>query len=53
VEAAVLEVILDACAADPANSAVENDDLAMIDVPELAEVPLSRRSRHNRLSRRT
>jgi hypothetical protein len=53
VEAAVLEVILDACAADPANSAVDNDDLAMIDVPELVEVPPCGRSRHNRLRWRT
>ena len=53
VEAAVLEVILDACAADPADPAVDNDDLAMVDVPELVEVPLPRRSRHNRLRGRT
>ena len=30
-EAAVLEVILDACTADPANSPVDDDKLAMVD----------------------
>ena len=39
VEAAVLEVILDPGAADPADAAVDDDDLAMIDVSEPGEVP--------------
>ncbi len=39
VEATVLEVVLDSGAADPADPAVDDDDLAMVDVPERAEVP--------------
>ena len=39
VEAAVVEVILDPGAADPADAAVDDHDLAMVDVPEPAEVP--------------
>ena len=39
VERAVLEVILDSCTADPADAAVDDDDLAMVDVPEPAQVP--------------
>ena len=39
VEATVLEVVLDSGAADPADPAVDDDDLAVVDVPEGAEVP--------------
>ena len=39
VEPAVLEVVLDARSADPAGQAVDDDDLAVVDVPELVEVP--------------
>ena len=39
VEAAVLEVVLDPGAADPAGPAVDDDRLAMVDVAELGEVP--------------
>ena len=39
VELAVLEMILDPGAADPADPAVDDDDLAMVDVSEAAEVP--------------
>ena len=39
VEAAVLEVVLDAGAADPADSTVDDHDLAVIDVAEPAQVP--------------
>ena len=35
-EAAVLEVVLDPGAADPADAAVDDDDLAMVDVSEPA-----------------
>ena len=53
VEAAVLEVILDAGAPDPADPAVDDDQLAMVDVPELVKVPLARCSRRVRLRRRS
>ena len=39
VEPPVLEVVLDPCAADPADAAVDDDDLAVVDVPDGAEVP--------------
>ncbi len=39
VEATVLEVVLDAGAADPANPSVDHDELAMVDVSQRAEVP--------------
>ena len=39
VELAVLEVILDPGASDPADAAVDNHDLAVVDVPQAAEVP--------------
>ena len=39
VEAAVLEVVLDAGAADPADAPVDDHDLAVVDVPERREVP--------------
>ena len=39
VEPSVLEVILDPGAADPADATVDDDDLAVVDVPEGAEVP--------------
>ena len=39
VEAPVLEVILDPGAAHPADAAVDDRHLAMVDVPELAKVP--------------
>jgi hypothetical protein len=51
VEAAILEVILDSSAADPADAAIYDDDLAVVDVTELRKVPLPRRSSHNRLRR--
>ena len=38
-EPAVLEVVLDAGAADPADSTVDDHDLAVIDVAEPAQVP--------------
>ena len=39
VKPTVLEVVLDSGAADPADPAVDGDDLAMVDMPERAEVP--------------
>ena len=57
VERAVLEMILDPRAADPADSAVDDDDLAVVDVPEAAQVPtggptcVQRPSRGPRLDR--
>jgi hypothetical protein len=42
VEAAVLEMVLDACAADPADPTVHDHELAMVDVPEPAQVPTGR-----------
>ena len=41
VEAPVLEVILDPGAPDPADPAVHDDHLAVVDVPERANVPAS------------
>ena len=38
-EATVLEVVLDAGAADPADPSVDHDELAMVDVSQRAEVP--------------
>jgi hypothetical protein len=42
VEAAVVEVVLDSSAADPADAAVHDHDLAMVDVPEARQVPACR-----------
>ena len=42
VEAAVLEVVLDSGAADPADAAVDDRELAMVDMPECAQVPAHR-----------
>jgi hypothetical protein len=42
VEAAVLEVVLDAGAADPTDPAVDDHDLAVIDVADPVEVPAER-----------
>ena len=39
VERAVLEMILDPGTADPADPAVHDDDLAMVDMPQPAQVP--------------
>ena len=52
VELAVLEVILDPGAADPADPAVDDHDLAMVDVPQPAQVPAGRSARAERPSRR-
>ena len=41
-EAAVLEMILDARSPDPADPTVDDHELAMVDVPEPSEVPLGR-----------
>ena len=38
-EASVLEVILDPGAADPADPAVDDGHLAVVDVPEPAKIP--------------
>ena len=57
VEAAVLEVVLDACAPDPADMTVHDHELAMVDVPEPAQVPVGlaavrqQSGRHARLGR--
>ena len=40
-EAAVLEVVLDSGAADPADAAVDDEQLAVVDVPEPGQVPTS------------
>ena len=47
VELAVLEVILDPGAADPADPAVDDHDLAVVDVPEAAQVPAGWRRRRS------
>ena len=52
-EAAVLEVVLDAGAADPADSAVDDHDLAVIDVAERGQVPAGRAFVSERPHRRT
>ena len=39
VEPSVLEVVLDPRPADPAGAPVDDDDLAVVDVPDGAEVP--------------
>ena len=55
VKRAVLEVILDSRTADPADPAVDDDDLAMVDMPQPAQVPAGlpagpeRAMRHPRL----
>jgi len=53
VEAAVLEAVLDARSADPADSAVDDHDLAVIDVAERRQVPASRAVASKRPDRRT
>ena len=52
VEAPVLEVILDPRAADPADPAVHDDDLAMVDVPEAREIPVQGAASAERAGRR-
>ena len=47
VEPPVVEVILDSRAADPANATVDDDQLAMVDVPEPVEVPPSGAACHD------
>jgi len=42
VEPPVVEVVLDARATDPAHTTVDDDEFAMVDVPESVEVPPSR-----------
>ncbi len=42
VEATVLEVVFDPGSADPADSSVDDDELAMVDVPQATQVPASR-----------
>ena len=42
VKPTILEVVLDSGAADPADPAVDDDDLAMVDMPHPAEVPAHR-----------
>ena len=55
VKGAVLEVILDPGAPDPADPAIDDDDLAMVDMPQPAQVPAGlatgteRAMRHPRL----
>ena len=49
VEAAVVEVVLDPGAADPADAAVDDDQLAMVDVAELAHAPAPGAGRGRRL----
>ena len=49
VEAAVVEVILDPGAADPPDSPVDDEELAVVDVAERAEVPLLLAARRRRL----
>ena len=51
VEAAVVEVVLDPGAADPADPAVDDEELAVVDVAEPVEVPAARASRRYRLRR--
>src|SRR4051794_26276750 len=50
-EAPVLEVILDSGAAHPADPAVDDDQLPVVDVAELGEVPAGRAAQRRRLSR--
>jgi len=52
-EAAVLEVVLDAGSADPPDSAVDDHDLAVIDVAERSQVPAGRALASQRPDRRT
>jgi len=44
VVATVLEVVLDPRSADPTHTSINDNDLAMVDVPESVEVPLGGRS---------
>ena len=53
VEAAVLEVVLDAGSADPADPAVDDHDLAVIDVAERGKVPSCPALASERPDRRT
>ena len=52
-EAPVLEVILDAGAADPAGPAVHDHDLAMVDVAQTGQVPTGRTAASQRPERST
>jgi hypothetical protein len=47
VEPPVEEVVLDSCAADPADATVDDDELAVVDVPESVEVPPSGTAGHD------
>jgi len=49
VEPPVVEVVLDPRAADPADAPVDDDELAMVDVPESVEVPPSGAADRGRL----
>ena len=46
-EPPVVEVVLDSRAADPADATVDDDELAMVDVPESVEVPPSGAACHD------
>ena len=48
-EPPVVEVVLDPRAADPADTTVDDDELAMVDVPESVEVPPSGAAGRGRL----
>ena len=48
-EPPVVEVVLDPRAADPGDATVDDDDLAMVDVPESVEVPPSAAADRDRL----
>ena len=52
VEFAVLEVVLDPGAADPADPSVHDDDLAVVDMPQSTQVPASRAAAAERAARR-
>ena len=49
----VEEVILDTGAADPTDPSVDDDELPVVDVAELAEIPACRAAGRGRLSRRS
>jgi len=52
VEAALVEMVLDPGAADPANPAVDDDELAMVDAPQPVQVPAARAAGRERPRRR-
>jgi hypothetical protein len=52
VEAAVLEVVLDAGSTDPPDGPVDHDDLPVVDVREVADVPARGAAGGDRLRRR-